>query len=61
MLSRVLGEVLRISGKDPGRTSWVPEAEKDLGEGSSHIMDERGPGNLFGVPEGLEGFRSKVN
>lgn len=54
MLSRVLGEVLRVLGQDPGRTSWVPEAEKDLG-GSSHKMDKSGPRSLFGVPEGLEG------
>ena len=54
MLSRVLGEVLRVLGQDPGRTSWVPEAKNDLGE-SSHIMDKRGPRSLFGVPEGLEG------
>lgn len=55
MLSRVLGEVLRVLGQDPGRTSWVPEAENDLGGGSSHIMDKRGPRSLFGVPEGLQG------
>lgn len=61
MLSRVLGEVLRVLGQDPGRTSWVPEAEKDLEGGNSHIMDKRGPRNIFWVPEGLEGFRSKVN